>query len=75
MWLISRTNVPSGGDNGKGGSCVAGGEGGIGKLLCLLLHFIMNLKLFSKKKKIWIKKKNDSTEKKIELTMVKSKHK
>lgn len=53
---------------------MAGGEGGIGKLLCLLLHFIMNLKLFSKKK-IWIKKKNDSTEKKIELTMVKSKHK
>ena len=63
MWFINRTNVSSGGDNGKGGSCVAGGEGGVGELLCLLLHFIMNLKLFFKKKKIWIKKKIDSTEK------------
>lgn len=53
---------------------MAGGEGGIGKLLCLLLHFIMNLKLFSKKK-IWIKKKMTAPKKKIELTMVKSKHK
>ena len=65
MWLISRTNVPSGGDNGKGGSCVAGGEGGIGKLLCLLLHFIMNLKLFSKKKKSGLKKKMTALKKKL----------
>lgn len=60
MWFIHRTNVPSGGDNDKGGGCVAGGAGGVGKLLFLLFYFIMNLKPFFKKK-IWIKK-IDSTE-------------
>lgn len=74
MWFINRTNVSSGGDNGKGGSCVAGGEGGVGELLCLLLHFIMNLKLFFKKKKSGLKKKLTAP-KKIESTIVKSKHK
>ena len=72
MWFIHRTDIPSGGDNDKRGGYVAGGAGGVGKLLGLLFHFITNLKLFFKKKS---RLKKLTVLKEIELTIVKLKHK